>query len=179
VEEVASALGKEKFDSYRLLERDAKLRALRESGHPFHVTTAADWGGLMSERLQFMKRLSDTTATDLEAGKEAEGRQVVTLLQTLQRRIVGAKEPLMFQLVANSSLGMAIEHLKKFEGKNGRKDKADALQKQLDEAKASRPKTEQFAWTVILYLPVPSLQNELVKRSTDDELGFAREQSGK
>jgi hypothetical protein len=177
IAEVSTALQKKKFDGYRSLVRAAKMRALRETGHPFHALVATDAPGLQTELFQFLSRLAQTAAIDFEAGNDRPGREILGLLQELHRRTAEARESMMFQLLTGSSVGMATNALRKFEEKAGRKEEAAALQKQLDEARADQKKTMQVDWMAMLFLPVPSLQNDLVERMTRDEIGFARAQA--
>lgn len=170
----AAALQRKKFDSYRILLRAAKMQALRETGHPFQALIATDAPGLQSELFQLMIRLAETAVIDFEAGNDKQGREILGLLQELHRRTVKAKEPMLSQILTESAVGIATKALRTFEEKAGHMDKAAALQRQLDEAKARRSKAAQVDWMAMLFLPVPSLQNELVKRMTEDEVGFNR-----
>lgn len=176
IEETTVALQKKKFHDYRTLLCPAAAAALRKTGNPFDAVLLSYPSGLQSEFLNFLLRLADTAVQDFNAGNVEQGREVLALLQEIDRRTIEAKEPIMLQLITGSAAMIPEDALCKMEEKSGNKAAAAVLKKEFNDAKSRQPKSAQIRCTSIIFLPVPSLQNGLVERMTADEMGFIRSQ---
>ena len=176
IAETAATLRKRKFDSYRALLRAVGMEALHETGHPFHMALVANATKVEYDLLQFLFRLSTTATADFETGNDKQGREILGLLEEIDRRTVEAKEPIMAQLSTVAAVGIAKEGLLKFEKKSGDNASAANLKKELEEVRSRQPKSAQTRWMAMLLLPVPSLQNELGDRMAADEMGLTRSQ---
>jgi tetratricopeptide (TPR) repeat protein len=175
VDECREAADLPKYERYPPVLSRAGLRVLGEARSPFRLLNG-NYGTADIALGRLCQRLSESAKSDFAAGRVESGSRTVALLETLWKRATEAKGALIPQLLIYSALASAQKSALHHYEKTGGTEEVAAIKKQMEAGAKSRPiyRTNELP---LLFLPVPSLQNDLSGRMYQDEAGFFREQA--